>query len=341
MKTRLLRIVGILLFSSVLIMLLRRCNDKELKEFYFQGFTMGKIQYNIKYLNEQEIPDLPASTDSLLVAFNQSLSTYIKNSEISRFNATDEEFVFESDFFYPVLEKSLQVHRASEESFDPTVMPLVNFWGFGPSKAQNFDSSQVKILLERIGFEKHIRFDKKSVRKARKDIELDFSAIAKGYAVDMVAAHLLQKGLKNYMVEIGGEAVCRGINGKKQVWKMGITNPNYKNQGEKRSLATLELKDRAMATSGNYEKFYIRDGKRYAHTINPKTGFPVEHNLLSATVLAEDCMTADAWATAFMVLGVEKAKEIQSKQKDLEMMLVYDSLGQTQTFLSKGFQLLD
>ncbi len=341
MQIKYFRVVGVLLVALLAVAALRYVNQTTKQEFYYQGYTMGKIQYNIKYLAKKQMPELAVYTDSLLVAFNKSLSTYITDSEISRFNKAEKQFKFESRFFFPVLQKSLEVFQASEGFFDPTVMPLINFWGFGYAKPQNMDTTQIPNLLERVGFANHIRFDSQQVSKSRPDIELDFSAIAKGYAVDVVAELLRSQGIQDYMVEIGGEAVCSGKNGKGQVWRMGITNPNYKQEGQIRRLAAIELQDRAMATSGNYEKFYISNGKKYSHTINPKTGFPVEHNLLSATVLAQDCMTADAWATGFMAMGIEKAKAIVSRQKHMDAFFVYDSLGHTRTYATDGFNVLD
>lgn len=308
------------------------------KLYTFQGITMGKVGYDIKYLapNNQGYEE---DIDSLLKAFNQSLSTYISNSEISKFNQNNQ-FTFKSKFFYPVLAKSQEIYELTNGAFDPTVAPLVNAWGFGFKKEAFPDSVKVDSLKELIDFRK-ISFDKKKVSKKNKEMILDFSAIAKGYAVDVVADFLKEKGIQNYMVIIGGEVVCKGKNQKGEIWKISITDPNYKQKSPSPlTFEVLALDNKAMATSGNYEQFYIKDGKKYAHTINPKTGFPVIHSLLSASVIAKDCMTADALATAFMVLGVEKSKNIIKKRQDIEGFLIYeDEQGKLKTFVSEGVDL--
>ncbi len=318
------------------IWLLRQNTQSSASEFFFQGTTMGKIVYTVKYIAPDGDSSLDYSVDSLLKAFNRSLSTYDPNSEISRFNRSDSIFEFESELFLPVLKKSLEIVKASGGAFDPTVMPLVNYWGFGPAQISDPDTNKVAELLKLVGFESYIRFDEKSVTKLKKGVQLDFSAIAKGYAVDLVAQLLLSKKIENFMVEIGGEAVCRGRNRKGKPWTLGITNPEYKTAGQSKSTAVIELENKAIATSGNYERFYIRDGKKYAHTIDPKTGYPVEHNLLSATVVADDCMTADAWATAFMVMGLEKAKQILKQNPQIQGFFIYDEQGQIKTFATSG-----
>ncbi len=303
-----------------------------------EGTTMGVVQYHIKYLDEHN-RDFKAEIDTLLADFNQSLSTYIPDSEISRFNQGDSVLSFESDFFYPVLQKSQEVYQATNGAFDPTVGPLVRAWGFGEREITEIPSDEtVDSLQKLIGFDQ-IQFDQKQVRKAQAQMRLDFSAIAKGYAVDRVAQLLTSKGIQNYLVEIGQEVVCKGKNARGETWVIGIVNPRYQDSGENPTQAAVQLEDRAIATSGNYENYYIKDGKKYAHTIDPKTGYPVEHALLSASVFAPDCMTADAYATAFMVMGTEKAKATAQKQTDLDVLLIYsDEAGKMQTFASEGIK---
>ncbi|WP_299461545.1 FAD:protein FMN transferase [uncultured Microscilla sp.] len=301
------------------------------------GTTMGKIVYNVTYLDDQN-RDFKQSIDSVLVAFNESLSTYIPSSEISTFNQ-GTEVSFRSPFFYPVLAKSQEIYRHTKGAFDPTVGPLVNAWGFGFKKAQE-GKVPVDSLKQFVGFDKYLKFDKQKLQKNKPGVVLDFSAIAKGYAVDVVGEYLASQQIKNYAVEIGGEVRCRGKNAEGKTWLFGVKNPEYKagkSKGKSSVFSAIYLDNRAMATSGNYENFYVKDGKKYAHTIDPATGYPVEHSLLSASVLAQDCMTADAYATAFMVMGFEKAKALLAQHKNLDAYLIYaDDQGKLQAYMTKG-----
>jgi thiamine biosynthesis lipoprotein len=298
------------------------------------GSTMGTT-YHIKYIDTLN-RDMKTGVDSLLVAFNQSLSTYIPESEISTFN-TNNQFKYQSTFFYPVLQKSKEVYENTGGAFDPTVMPLVNAWGFGPGKNRNPDSSTVASLVKLVDF-KNIAFDSQEVRKLKEGVQLDMSAIAKGYGVDVVAQYLDQHNIDNYMVEIGGEVVCKGTNKTGQIWKIGIDNPVTEQDGDPVQ-AIVKLENRALATSGNYRNFYEKDGRKYSHTLSPTTGYPVEHGLLSASVFASDCMTADAYATAFMVMGTQKAIELSGKLEDIDVFLIYnDKQGQIKTYTSEGIK---
>jgi thiamine biosynthesis lipoprotein len=322
----------------ILMLIVYQYRESKKSEAYIQieGKTMG-TSYHIKYIDERK-ENHKNAIDSILIEFNNSLSTYIPDSEISRFNQS-KSLEIKSPFFYPVLLKSKEVYNSSEGSFDPTIMPIVNAWGFGFKNEGNIDSASIDSLLLLIGFDK-IDFTNESVSKAQDNMMLDFSAIAKGYGVDVVAEYLERCGVQNYMVEIGGEVRCMGKNDKKSIWLIGIDNPKYNEDG-KSLKATVKLKDMALATSGNYRNFYVRDGVKYAHTINPKTGYPVNHSLLSASVFAKDCMTADAYATAFMVSGKDKAIEI-SEEKDLLTYLVYSdtSSGEVATYMSEGLRAL-
>lgn len=302
------------------------------------GTTMGKIVYNVTYLDEQK-RGLKSGIDSVLVAFNQSLSTYIPDSEISIFNK-QQKIAFQSSFFYPILNKSQEVYKNTQGAFDPTIGPLINAWGFGFKKAQK-GIIPVDSLKQFIGFDKYLKFDQQQLSATKPGIMLDFSAIAKGYAVDVVAEYLVSQGVNDYAVEIGGEVRCAGKNNRGKTWLFGVKNPQYKEnkQGGKKSsvFAAIYLENKAMATSGNYENFYIKNGKKYAHTIDPQTGYPVEHSLLSASVLANDCMSADAYATAFMVMGLEKAKKLLAAHEDLDAFLIYaDDKGELQSYTTEG-----
>ena len=298
------------------------------------GQTMG-TSYSIVYLDE-EGRDFQPSIDSLLLVFNQSLSTYIPDSELSRFNQKDT-LDYELPFLFPILSKSKEIYEKTNGSFDPTVGPLVNIWGFGPGGPELKDSTDISQILTLVGFDK-IEFDSSQVRKKVAGSYLDFSAIAKGFGVDVVAGYLADKGVKNYLVEIGGDLVAKGVNEKGELWKLGINRPEETaNASDLYSIIALENK--AMATSGNYRNFYIRDSVKISHTINPATGYPVNHSLLSATVIAKDCMTADAYATAIMVMGKERAIALDEELDEIEVFLIYDDgQGAYGTFASESIK---
>jgi FAD:protein FMN transferase len=298
------------------------------------GKTMGTT-YNIVYLDESN-RDFQTSIDSLLVVFNQSLSTYIPDSELSKFNLADT-LDFNLPYFLPVLKASKTVFEKTDGAFDPTVGPLVNLWGFGPSGPQLKDSTDIYALRKLVGFEK-IEFDQKQLRKKIPGIYLDFSAIAKGYGVDVVGEFLQKKGVRNFLVDIGGELVARGVNDQGELWKVGVNRP-LETANASDIISIIALQDRGMATSGNYRNYYVRDSVKISHTINPATGYPVTHNLLSATVLAKDCMTADAYATALMVMGTDKAIALDSALNEIEIFLVYsDSKGGFKTYASHSLK---
>ncbi len=304
----------------------------ELQLTYVTGQTMGTIQYNVKYLSSDPENYKP-QIDSVLKAFNQSLSTYIPDSEISTLNKTGE-LADPSSMFLDVIESSQYVFSSTEGTFDPTVGPLVNAWGFGPDKILKVpDSAVVDSLMQLVGFEA-ISFSNDLIGM-NPEMYLDFSAIAKGYAVDLLADFLGSKDFENYMVEIGGEVIAKGVNQDGEVWKIGIEDPMV-NRNEQKLLAIVKLNNLAMATSGNYRNYYEVGDRIIAHTIDPRTGYNTNHNLLSASVFAKDCMTADAFATAFMVVGVGEAKRI-AVQNDLEIFLIYqEESGELRSYVSEG-----
>lgn len=300
---------------------------------HIQGQTMGTIVYNVKYV-ANEVEGLDSLISKELIDFNQSLSTYIPDSEISRLNRLGD-LEFESKFFLPVLRASEEVYKKTNGSFDPSIGPLVQAWGFGPDKSiPDLDSTKVDSLKAMIGFGK-VRFSDEKI-ELPENFQIDFSAIAKGYAVDVVAELLESKGLGNYLVEIGGEVRCRGKNEEKKPWSLGIEDPTV-SSAEQRLMAIVRLKDLSLATSGNYRNYYEKDGKIYAHIIDPRTGYTAKHNLLSASVFASDCMTADAYATAFMVLGLDYSKEIISVQ-NLDAILIYRTKNGIESFVSEGIR---
>jgi thiamine biosynthesis lipoprotein len=276
--------------------------------------------------------------DSILEKFNESLSTYRSGSEISQFNS-GHAVAFRLPFFYPVLKKAREVYVASGGAFDPTVGPLVNAWGFGTGKQRKVPSqARIDSLLKLTGFDQ-ITFDEQSVQKQKEGIYMDFNAIAPGYAADILGTFLEEKGVENYMIEVGGEVLCKGNNKEGKYWTIGINNPEYEQKGGQALQAIVQMNNRALATSGNYRNYYEQDGKKYAHTIDPKTGYPVQHSLLSVSVFAKDCITADAYATVFMVTGREKAMEFLEKDNELDAFFVYaDEKGNLQTYTTEGIK---
>jgi FAD:protein FMN transferase len=304
--------------------------EPKAKQVAFRGQTMGTV-YNIKYLDDQE-RNFKQEVDSLLKIFNQSLNHYLPESEISRFNRQDTLY-FELPYFYSVMEVSRSVLDATNGAFDPTVAPLVNAWGFGPEGGDLPDSLAVDSLLSKVGFDK-LLLHKNYITKTDPDTQLDFSAIAKGYGVDVVVDFLSRQGIQDMMVEIGGEIVCRGVNAQGNVWRIGIDNPI--NRGD--MTAAIVVDNRAIATSGNYRNYYMRDGKKYSHTINPKTGYPVEHSVLSVSVIADDCITADAYATAFMVMGLEKTLAVLEDMPQLDVYIIFDDNGEIKTYQTSGVE---
>ena len=330
----------ILLILLAVVYLYRHNQQKPLEELDEQiigkvsisGSTMGTT-YRVVYMDGQE-RDFKKEVDSLLLVFNQSLSTYIVDSEISRFNNGDS-LVFDLPYFLPVLQASREVFEKTEGAFDPTVGPLVNLWGFGPGGPQLKDSVNIEILLALVDY-KSIVFDSVMVKKQKPGMYLDFSAVAKGYGVDIVAQYLESKGIENMLVEIGGELRALGVNERGELWKVGINRPEeFGNADDIFSIIALD--NQAMATSGNYRNYYEAGGIKISHTINPSTGRPVKHGLLSATVLASNCMKADALATGIMVMGVEKAIALQQKEGGFELFLIYnDEQGELKTFASDG-----
>ncbi|MFC3879557.1 FAD:protein FMN transferase [Algoriphagus namhaensis] len=333
----------ILLLMVILVYTWRNGGDEKTEEtsavvtagkMTLNGQTMGTT-YNVTYM-DIEGRDFKPQIDSLLLKFNESLSTYIPDSEISRFNAQDT-LRFELPFMLPVLKKSKEVFEKTEGAFDPTVGPLVNVWGFGPGGPTLKDSVDIARLVRSVGFEK-IMFDSVQMTKADSVIYLDFSAIAKGYGADEIASYLERQGVVNYLVEIGGDLVAKGVNDKGELWKLGVNRPDEESTASD-IYSIIAVQDKGMATSGNYRNFYVRDSIMISHTISPETGYPVRHGLLSATVLASDCMTADAYATAIMVMGTEKAIALDQELEEIEVFLIYsDANGGYKTYVSESLK---
>jgi thiamine biosynthesis lipoprotein len=281
------------------------------------GFIFGTV-YNITYQCDS---DLNEKIVAELQKVDNSLSPFNKNSIITAIN--DNKDVKVNDMFTDVFTLAENVSKETDGAFDITVAPLVNVWGFGFKKGAMPDRHVVDSLKSIVGYRKVSLVNGKIIKKDPR-IMLDCSAIAKGYGSDVVARLLRSMDIKNFMIEIGGEIVTSGVNEKRTPWKIGVTKPSDDSLNTNTELQTvLNITDMAMATSGNYRNFYYKNGKKYAHTIDPKTGFPVQHNILSSTVIAKDCATADAYATSFMVLGLDKAQKVLSKHPELMVYFIY------------------
>ncbi|MDF1516395.1 MAG: FAD:protein FMN transferase [Lutibacter sp.] len=311
------------------------CGNQKSELKIIEGNAIGTT-FTIRYLDAGS-NNYETKIDSLIAAINKSASTYIPTSDLSKINKGDTTVLADVNL-KEIFTKSAKIFKETEGAFDPTVGILVNAWGFGPEKpVKNLDSLKVLELLKYVGFDK-IKLENGKIKKLYPEIYLDFNAIAKGYLVDMVSRMFEKSGVKNYMVEIGGEIRARGKNEKGTPWKIAIENPNTDGS---RSFATIiELKDESIATSGNYRKFKVKeDGTKYVHTINPKTGFAKESNLLSASVISKaDCADVDAYATAFMEMGFEKSTAFLKIHPKLKAFLIYvDEKGEIQTYKTDNF----
>lgn len=298
------------------------------------GTTMGSIPYVVLYIDSVK-STTKAEIDSKLQDFNQIFSTYIPDSEISRFNQS-ESGILVSEEMKKVYLESKQIAEMTNGSFDPTVMPLVNAWGFGYEERKNIPNQiQVDSIMEFVGHEK-VTLVGDSLTKTDPRIELDFSAIAKGYACDYLITYLQTKGVKNAFVEIGGEIMAIGRKFESRPWYAGVREPNKGSQEVNRR---IKLENRSIATSGNYENFYEDDdtGELYAHTINPTNGKQVRTTVLSASVIADNCMKADALATAVMVMGKEEAIQFFQSHQDLSYYIIYSEEGMRKGLASEGF----
>ena len=297
-----------------------------------QGLIFGTT-YSITYQYgedlHQELVDKMNEVDAALSMFN-------KQSIISLINHNQP--VKPNDMFLNVFNLARQVSDDTDGAFDITVAPLVNIWGFGFKQEQTPTPHAIDSLMAIIGYQK-LNYDGRRIVKHDPRIMLDCSAIAKGYGVDMVARLLDEHGIKNYLVEIGGEIITKGISEKRLPWKIGVIKPTEEAQLDAGEIQTmLNVTDKAMATSGNYRNFYYKGSRRYAHTIDPKTGYPVQHNILSVTVLANQCARADAYATAFMVMGLERTRQVLERNPDLMAYIIYDDQGQNKVWYSPSLK---
>lgn len=295
--------------------------DKESEPRYFHntGGVFGTY-YNIRYEATNNLED---SIKAALTAFDNSLSMFNPHSVLSAVNANRDTLT--DAFFESMWDEAKKVHALSNGAFDITVAPLVNYWGFGTKERNSSTTGRqatIDSLLDVTGFEK-VQLVNHHVVKSDPRIQLDAGAVAKGQACDVIADLLRNHGCKNYLVDIGGEVVAKGVNDKGNAWRIGVSKPNINNEGAQTELQELlEVHNICMATSGNYRNYYFANGERRSHTIDPRTGFPVQHSLLSATIVASSCMRADALATSCMVLGEKEALELIRRAQDAACYLI-------------------
>lgn len=325
--------------SHFLILFLFSCGTSKNKEslMYNYGNTQGTT-YSIKYISPKG-ENYQEEIDSLLHQVDLSMSTYKKESIISKINQNKS---METDsIFRLVFNEAMRIAIETKGAFDPTIAPIINYWGFGFENIQNKDQSKLDLLIQTVGYE-NIKLNETTIVKSNPKTQLDFNAIAQGFTVDYIADHLSERGINNYMVEIGGEVKAKGVNTNGEFWRIGIDKPTV-NIEEDRFQAIIQLHNKSVASSGNYRKFKIDEesGIKYAHTIDPNSGVPVQSNLLSVTVMTQSCMQADAYATAFMVMGVDNSIQFLEKHHylDIDVLMIYSGLnGNWLQYQTKGFK---
>ena len=319
----------------ILIFLLISCESEKSNSILVSdsGQTQGTY-YHIKYMIEDG-ESLKKNIDSLLIVIDNSLSTYNPNSLISRIN--NGEIISTDSMLRTVFRAANEVYENTNGAFDCSITPLVNAWGFGFSNKEKMDTARVIELLNLVDFKK-IKLSNDTILM-NENMMLDFNSLAQGYTVDLIAHMFDGIGLDNYLIEVGGEIKSKGKNPDNNFWTIGVDRPNEIINPKDRFQFILNLFNTSLATSGNYRKFYQENGVKYSHVINPKTGFPSLNKLLSVTVIHESCMKADAYATAFMVMGLKKSKLYLDNNTDLKAYIVYrDTDGELNAFISEDLQ---
>lgn len=319
-------------------LLLVKCGSKaDLKEVKINGMAQGTY-YAITYFDDKE-RNLQPEIDSFFKAFDRSASVYLASSIISKVNNNDPEVVLDETFI-TIFNAAQKVSEKTNGAFDITTLPLTNAWGFGFTDPMKLDSTIVDSLLQFVNY-RNVSISNDRVYKSNPSIKVDFNAIAQGYSADLIGKILEGKGIENYLIDVGGEVIAKGRKADNTNWKVGIEKPAQEGDETRSIDIIINLENKALATSGNYRRFFVKDGIKYSHTIDPFTGFPVNHTLLSVSVLASDCMTADAYATAFMVMGVEKGKTFLANNPGLDAHFIYTNQeGKYETWTSEGLEKL-
>ena len=316
------------------LFLLSSCDPSEEKYNYSQGEVFGTY-YRFQIDSDK---DYSKQIDSIFNAIDKAVNSYVEYSEISKFNK--EGFLLSpSPTFIEMLQKAKKYHNLSNGYFDPTLSSLINNWGFGFKNKEKMDSIKVDSLLKLVSFKKLLVIDTAKVKVLKKGVTIDLNAMGEGYALDAISSILDQSGVNNYMVEIGGEMKCKGLNQNGNIWKIGIENPTVSIDERGTSLMKIvKLKNVGISTSGNYRKFYTDSlGNKYSHIIDVMTGYPVQHNLLSASIISTSATKADALATACMSMGMEKAKYFIENDPDMEGFLIYSDDNNLKSWQSSSF----
>ncbi len=322
-------------FLLILLIFIGCTTEKPAPYRKLAGLTQGTT-FHITYEDKAD-KDLSGEVDSIFKAFDLTFSEYMPNSMVSRINQNDSTVLLD-DMFIELFNKSLEINKETNGAFDLTVGPLVNAWGFGPEKKAVIDSSKIDSLMQYVGMEK-IRIEGRKMIKDLPGIKIDVNSIAQGYAVDVVYRYLDKLGIKNFMIEIGGEVRTKGKNPKGDFWRIGVDKPIAGNAAGESLQTIILLDNQSITTSGNYRKYFEEDGRKYSHIIDPHTGYPYKNNLLSVTVLAKDALTADGYDTPLMVLGLAGARELLKHHPELDAYMIYsDENGQFRTEYTKGIK---
>ena len=330
------------MYFVILLVVLGACNNNEVTKADVNHASVkikitGEAQgtyYAITYFDDQQ-RNLKNEIEALLNKFDKSASNYLPSSIISKVNRNED--VDLDDIFLGNYNLAMRISKETNGDFDITVRPLVQAWGFGSVKSQDMDSAMVDSIMDFVGFNKILINDNKVIKEDSR-LQLDFDAIAQGYAVDYISDFLKEIGIEHYLVDIGGEMYASKSKTDSTHWKVGIENPKDNAAYGENLTAFVFLKEKGMATSGNYRKFYIKDGIKYVHTINPHSGFPIASRLLSVTVIAKTTAEADAYATALMVMGLSKTKKFLANHSELQGYLIYsDDDGEFLTYFTQNF----
>ncbi len=311
----------------------KECSEKPLQKVQFQGAAQGTY-YSVTYY-DKDGRNLQTAIDSILKAFDQSVSVYQKNSIVSKVNRNED--VELDEWFMENFYLAQTISEQTNGSLDITIAPLANIWGFGTfEKPDSINPALVDSLKQLVNF-RNVTISNKRLVKVNPLMQLNFNAVAQGFSVDVISEYLLSQGIENSLVDIGGEIYARGHKTNNEPWKVGIEIPE-ENNNDRSYNKIVSISDFAVATSGNYRKFYEIDGEKYAHTIDPSTGYPSKNQVLSVTVLAPTAGEADSYATAFMVMGVEKSLDFVKSHPQIKIYMVYDDSGMIKTAMCPQFE---
>ncbi len=319
----------IIVISSLVLVLFSCKRQADLKPIKFEGEAQGTY-YSITYF-DSENRNLQKEVDSILNAFDLVASVYVENSMVSKINRNEDVEV--NKMFVELFNLSEEVSASTDGAFDVTIGPIINAWGFGSTKQDSLPESKLEYLKSICGYKK-VRIENNKVIKDSREMILNYNAVAQGFSVDIIGRFFDSKGIENYLIDVGGEVLAKGTKPNKELWKVGIEKPSENQMDERKLFSTIQITDKAIATSGNYRKYYIKDGVKISHTIDPKTAKPVTHNLLSVTVVAKTAGIADAYATAFMVIGKDKAIEFIKTHPDKNLSAYFIFSDETGTLKS-------